>query len=425
MGKRPALVSAAAAALAAASAVAAPAQAQNASVAWSGAPEMREGEQRFKLRGRFQYDVQANDWEVLSEDGARSYVRRAFIGAQGRLSEHWRYKIDFVLNPGGGEASGSPAAGGADDVAVDDAFLEYAGDFFSFVVGESNITSPLEDRTSSLDTPFAERSSFVNAFGYGRAAGAALLIAGAGWTGAIGVYGDSLNNQDNNFALDEQASIGGRLTWTPIFETAPESYALVHLGLSARQRHGGDDALLRYRTRPLNGRGSRWIDSGAGAATFAAEGDFAYAAEFAAQYNAFGLTAEYARLEGEETAASGGAGFAHEGYYVDAHWSITGEPRAYRGNQGAFGAIAPARPVNQGGPGHWMVSARYDFIDLSDPAGVAATIGEQTGYAIGVDWIPLEHVRLKLNYAASEMDRTGGGADDEAEIVTLRAQFDF
>ena len=31
-------------------------------------------------------------------------MRRAFIGAQGRLTDHWRYKIDFVLNPGANEA---------------------------------------------------------------------------------------------------------------------------------------------------------------------------------------------------------------------------------------------------------------------------------------------------------------------------------
>ncbi|MGE0740407.1 MAG: OprO/OprP family phosphate-selective porin [Hyphomonadaceae bacterium] len=389
----------------------------------SGAPEIRDGEQRFKIRGRFQYDIMSNDWDILAEDGTRSYVRRAFIGAQGRFSNRWRYKIDFVLNPGANDSTGTPATGGGDDVAVDDAYLEYAGDFFSFVIGENNVTSPLEDRTSSLDIPFIERSSFINTFGYGRAAGAAFLVTGANWMGSAGVYGDSLNNQDNNFALDEQFSVSGRFTWAPIFEVSPESYYLVHLGVSGRYRYQGDDAAFRYRTRPLNGRGTRWIDAGG---ALAGERDTTYGVEFAAQFNQFGLTAEYSMLEGEETPAAGGSDFEFEGYYVDASWSLTGEPRAYRGNQGAFGPIAPRHPVTEGGIGHWSLSARYDYVDLSDPAAAAGTRGEQTAYAIGLDWVPVDHVRLKLNYASSDMDRTGPGTvDDEAQVITLRTQFDF
>jgi phosphate-selective porin OprO/OprP len=126
-------------------------------------------------------------------------------------------------------------------------------------------------------------------------------------------------------------------------------------------------------------------------------------------------------LDGETPA---GVGFEFNGYYVDAYWSLTGESRQYRGNQGSFGAIAPTRPFGtEGGWGHLMLSARYDYLDLSDPAGGAAR-GEQTAYNLGLDWVPIDHVRFKLNYAVSDMDRTVG-ADDEARVITLRSQFDF
>ncbi|MGD9968334.1 MAG: OprO/OprP family phosphate-selective porin [Hyphomonadaceae bacterium] len=382
----------------------------------SGAPEIRDGEQRFKVRGRFQYDVTSSEWDVLDEDGNRSFVRRAFLGAQGRLTDRWRYKVDFVLNPGASEGDAS----GGQDVAVDDAYLEYAGDFFFVVIGENNVTSPLEDRTSSLDIPFIERSSFINTFGYGRAAGVAGLVTGANWMAALGVFGDSLNNQDTNFANDEQFSVSGRFTWAPIFEATPDSYRLLHLGVSARQRHVGDDAAQRFRTRPLNGRGTRWIDAGAG---LAGESDTSLGLEIAGQWDAFGFTAEYATLDGESVTA---VDFDYDGYYVDLYWSLTGEPRAYRGNQGSFGAVVPEHPLNQGGWGHWMLSARYDFVDLSDPAGAAATRGEQSAYALGLDWIPIDHVRFKLNYAVSEADRSSPLAlDEEARVITLRTQFDF
>jgi len=38
--------------------------------------------------------------------------------------------------------------------------------------------------------------------------------------------------------------------------------------------------------------------------------------------------------------------------------------------------------------------------------------------------VPIDHVRFKLNYAISDMDRAVG-TDDEAQIITLRSQFDF
>lgn len=380
----------------------------------NGAPEIRDGQQRFKVRGRFQYDVYSSDWDVLDEDAQRSYVRRAFIGAQGRLTDRWRYKVDFVLNPG---ANGDDAATGDNAVAVDDAYLEYAGDFYSLVIGENNITSPLEDRTSSLDIPFIERSSIINAYGYGRAAGVAFLMTGANWMGAVGVYGDSLNNSDSNFANDEQMSVSGRFTWAPIFESSPESYRLLHLGVSARQRYNGDDGMFRYRARPLNGRGTRWIES---SSANALESDTAYGFEAAGQWNAFGFSAEYITTSGETPA---GLELESNGYYVDLNWSITGEPRAYRGNQGSFGPTAPQRSMAEGGWGHWDVSARYDFIDISD-LNAGGSRGEQTAYAVGLNWAPVDHVRFMLNYAQSDMDRVAG-VDEEATVITLRSQFDF
>lgn len=386
------------------------------STSWTGTVgEDRFGEARFKMRGRFQYDIISNDLDfpagITDEDGTRSYVRRAFLGVQGRLSERWRYKVDFILSPG------DDAAG---QVGVDDAFLEYVADDWSFVIGEHNITSPLEDRISSLDIPFIERTSVINAFEYGRRAGLGAIWSGANYSLAGAIQGDSLNNADTNYALDESTAISGRFTWAPIFETSPEGVTLIHLGLVARQRDIGEDAVVRYRTRPLNGRGARGIDAGAGVN---GESDTTFGVELALQRGPFGVQAEYHTLEGDTV---GGVGYEYNGYYVDAYWSITGESRSYRGNTGSFGAIAPARAINNGGPGHLMLSARYDFIDLSDPASglAAATRGEQTAYAVGLDWVPLDHVRFKLNYAQTDMDRATG-PDGDGHVISLRTQFDF
>jgi len=377
------------------------------STSWTGTVgEDRFGDARFKMRGRFQYDVYSSDWDVGTADNAtRSYVRRAFLGVQGRLTDEWRYKVDFVLTPG------------ASEVNVDDAFLEYVQDDWSIVIGEHNITSPLEDRISSLDIPFNERSSIINAFEYGRRAGLGFITGGANWSASAAVQGESLNSAGENFAVDESTALSGRFTFAPIFETSPEGVTLVHLGVHARQREQGDNADFRYRTRPLNGRNTRHVDSGT---LVGAESDTTFGVEGAVQFGPFGAQAEYMWLDGDATAGE----YNYSGYYVDVYWSLTGESRNYRGNQGSFGAIAPARPLGQdGGIGHWMLTGRYDFIDLSDDIG-GGSAGEQTAYGVGLDWVPIDHVRFKLNYAVSDMDRAVG-TDDEAQVVTLRSQFDF
>lgn len=382
------------------------------STSWTGTVgEDRYGDARFKMRGRFQYDILSGDFSLddgsINEDASRSYARRAFLGVQGRLSEHWRYKVDFILTPSAG------------DIGVDDAYLEYAADDWSIIIGESNITSPLEDRISSLDIPFVERSSMINAFEYGRRAGVAFIWGGANWHWSAAVQGDSLNTPESGFANDESTAISTRFTFAPIFSTTPEGTTLLHLGVHARQRDAGDDATSQIRTRPFNGRGSRGISAGsAGANRF--DTDVSYGGEVALQFGPFGAQAEYAIMDGD---TPGGASYQYDGGYVDLYWSITGESRPYRGNQGSFGAIAPRRPVTEGGPGHLMLSARYDTLDLSDSPDTQA--GEQTAYGIGLDWVPIDHVRFKLNYAHSDIDRDDLGEDGEADIISLRTQFDF
>lgn len=410
MPKREIFTTAALAALAVAAGTTA-AHAQSApapthTTSWTGTVgEDRFGDARFKVRGRLQYDLYDSEWDVgTADNGSRSYVRRAFLGVQGRLDEHWRYKVDFVLTPG------------ASEVTVDDAFLEYVADSWSIVIGEHNITSPLEDRISSLDIPFNERSSIINAFEYGRRAGVGFLTGGANWSASAAYQGESLNTAGENFAVDEGTALSGRLTFAPIFETTPEGVTLVHLGVHARQREQGDNADFRYRARPFNGRNTRHIDSGT---LVGADSDTTLGLEGAVQFGPFGAQAEYMWLDGDATAGE----YNYSGYYVDLYWSITGESRAYRGDQGSFGAIAPRSPMGQGGIGHLMLSARYDFIDLSDDVG-GGSAGEQAAYGVGLDWIPRDHVRFKLNYAFSDMDRAVG-TDDEAQIVTLRTQFDF
>lgn len=406
MPKRRVFTTAALAALATAAGVAvttSDASAQ-ATTSWSGAPETRQDDQRFKVRGRFMYDIASADWDTGGDDGDSSYVRRSRLGVQGRFSDDWRYVLEFDLSPGSSSSTG--------EVAVSDAFLEYAGDDWSIVIGEHKVTAPLEERTSSLAIPFIERSGLINSQGFGRLAGIGFMTGGANWSFAAAAQGDSLNDTSSQ-GTDEQTALSGRFTFAPIYETSPEGTTLVHLGVYARQRDIGEDTPLAYSVRPQNGRSATSLSMG-----ISADEDFAYGVEVAGQLGRFGATAQWGMLEADD----GGTEYETESCYVDLFWSLTGESRNYRGNQGAFGAISPAHPFGDGGIGHWMLAARYDFTDMTE--GLGASLGEQTAYAIGLDWVPISHVRFKLNYAQSDIDYVVG-ADNEAQIVTLRTQFDF
>ncbi len=133
------------------------------------------------------------------------------------------------------------------------------------------------------------------------------------------------------------------------------------------------------------------------------------------------MQAEYSTLTGETPA---GAEFDFDGYYVDAYFSLTGESRGLSRQHKARSARScrATRLPTVGGATGWCRRAT-NSIDLSELGG--ASRGEQSGYAVGLDWIPLDHVRFKLNYAMTDMERVGAGVDDEASVVSLRSQFDF
>jgi phosphate-selective porin OprO/OprP len=233
----------------------------------------------------------------------------------------------------------------------------------------------------------------------------------------LAAQGGSMNGADGEGDADEGRAVSGRFTYAPILDTAAEHTQILHLGAHARRRYQ-NDAPQRIRVRPQNGRDTRWIDATSAGANRLEEDD-SFGAEIAYVRGPFSVQAEYAALRGETAAGPSRTFSAH---YVDAHWSITGEPRRYRVNQGAFGATTPRAPLGQGGWGHFALSARYDHADLAD--GADQNRGQQDAYALGLEWIPVEDVRFMLNVAHSVMDRSVG-VDDEADIISLRGQWSF
>lgn len=394
-----------------------------ATTSWSGAPRTREEDREFKINGRMQYDVFSisqdfSDPAATDVDYSGSFMRRAFFGVEGRFTRAWRYNVKFDLGP-----SAASAADDGGEIKLDDAYLEYAGESFSVFIGQQNAVSHLEDRTSSNYTPFNERSMIDQAFGYGKIFGIGVLTNGGNWSLGVSAHGDTLNNSQSS-NTEESTFVIARGTWAPIYSRTPDGTTLLHLGVLARQRDGGSGS-VSYSARPnmnsLTGLGSTISSSG----TFGS--DTLYGLEIAGQWNAFGMTAEFQQLE----AHRGGAGSdgTIEGGYVDLFWSPTGESRNYTASDGSFGRISPRATLGSDGIGHIMLSARYEWLDLTDTAfgSGASTRGEQTGYIAGVTWAPIGYVKFQLNYANYEVDRAGTGtsSDQDLETISLRTQFDW
>ncbi|HOY79864.1 MAG TPA: porin, partial [Hyphomonadaceae bacterium] len=175
------------------------------STSWSGgSPRTTEEDRIFKINGRVMYDafnISTDDLSTVNQNYSRSFVRRAFLGVEGQFTQNWKYNIKLQFQPGAdqasstvttvrlcqntatnaivqrascatGEADRGPtvtavATSGADtEVGFDDAFIQYILGDWEITLGQNNQVSPMEDRTSSLNIPFNERSGYINAFGF-------------------------------------------------------------------------------------------------------------------------------------------------------------------------------------------------------------------------------------------------------------------
>ena len=409
--------------------------------AWSGSPRWTDEDRQFKITGRIQYDVYniQSDFPGTTQDlnYTQTDTRRVFLGVAGRFTDAFRYDIKLAFTP-----NNTALGSGNGTVGFDDAFLEYVHKDFSIVVGQNNIISPMEDRTSSLNIPFNERSSYINAFGFAKKMGLAVITNGGNWSAGAGVYGGDLGATETENA-DEELTFITRGTWAPYYQNTPDGLRLLHIGATARQRdNGGSGATgpnpntnpgFRYRARPDVGFGSRLVDTGA-----LADKDTFIGVEVAGQWDQFGFNGEYGQLTAKPNtgAPANRADRDFSGGYFDLFWSPTGESRTYNAADGSFGKPRIRRTLgSDGGIGHVMLGARYEYLDLVDgPTPAIQTVGgKQQSYVGQITWMPITYVKFQLDYAKEDITRTGAvtlfgsaaTAQGNADVITFRTQLDW
>jgi phosphate-selective porin OprO and OprP len=133
------------------------------------------------------------------------------------------------------------------------------------------------------------------------------------------------------------------------------------------------------------------------------------------------------------------------GWYVEASWVLTGEPKSYtvtstNNEVGGFGAPKVASPFSFDGDswGAWELVARYSDTNLNWNATRAATSslqagingGDQRVILIGLNWYLNNNVKLQFNDMITKVDKfssvthvTANNASQDLNIIGVRLQF--
>jgi len=348
-------------------------------------------------RGSFG-DATENDRARDMADGAN--FRRVRFGIEGKAFGDWDYSFLYDFGGTGVEAGG----------VINQAWVQYSGlPLAKLRVGAFAPPVSMDDATSTNGMTFLERSAvgeMVRGLAGGDArTGASILAGGERWNAAVSVTGNTVGVS----SFDEQLAVIGRLAVLPV----KTDDSLVHLGLNSTQIitpaatgpnvAPGAATPVRLRERPeTRVEGVRLVDTGA----LDANGLSTWGLEAAAQRKAFLVQGEYFRIDVDRKGAVADPDFS--GWYAQASWTMTGQPRRYAIAAAAFDAPKVDKPFNprKGDWGAWEVAARWSELDLDDGA---VRGGEQQIFTLGLNWFPNNNVRLMANFQDVEVVRLSPG----------------
>jgi len=184
-----------------------------------------------------------------------------------------------------------------------------------------------------------------------------------------------------------------RIAWLPI-RSVSDTHSLLHVGINLRYGKPSENK-LQLRSRPEAFPAPYFVDTG----KFAATATFMAGPEVYYRHRNWLFGSEYwiQKVDSPSTHHP-----LFNGGDVAATWIITGETRTYNTVGGFFRAVAPARPVFQGGPGAWELVSRYSHINLDSGTLSGGRFGRFTEQ---LNWYLSDNVRLEFNYGYGHLDR--------------------
>ena len=290
----------------------------------------------------------------------------------------------------------------------------------------------MEVQESSNDIMFMERSLVYSLTAplFDRALGINFKSSGKNWSAQAGLYGDTMN-ANKDAGNDEGWGAGSRVTFAPINTKTQVLHVGAYGGYRAPSDNNelldsstGKNLKLSYETThmsnlKLSEAGLNNVDE-----------VYLGGADLAFMHGPFSVQGEYAHLWVERDGTESTLDF--DAFYAQVGWTLTGESRSYKGSDGEFKRLKPAKNFTlSSGDGGWgavEVAARYDQNDLNsdDIQG-----GSEKAVTFAINWYLNENVRLMADYrrafdvSGSPVTAPDVGDVEEVDMVTLRTQWAF
>lgn len=431
--------------------------------------ESADGAFTASIRGRIQWDAATYDQDPAgplasdyrrgsgntADENARARdlssgtnFRRAQIGVEGTLFKDFGYSLSYQF---GGSSVEEPGR-------IQDVYIEYKGiKGWRFRAGAFSPPVNLDDAAGSADTLFLERASASElqraiAGSEGRA-GIGVLGNGERWTASAVLTGNTIGVQ----SLDEQLAFVGRGTYLAINDPQLQLHLGANVTYVFQPPDAGRDVTprhpLRLRDRPeIRVDGTRLIDTG----NIDADSLVSPGVEVALRYKGLLVQGEYIWYQINRASGSPLSDPRFSGYYVQASYTLSGEPRRYNAQNGAFTNPKPAKYIggkdsdDTQGLGAFEVAARYSVADLNYHEGAdgAATPadgirgGRQETITAGLNWYLNSAIRFSFDYQHIDVDRLSRGGTQfgslpgetppagaqigqELNVFSLRTQLSF
>ena len=373
-------------------------------VAWKGGPEFSgPGGATFKVRGRLLADAVFQSWEpqnplVADLDTRELRGRQMFLGVEGKIGDHWAYKLE-----GGWVNGGTPS--------WDDAYLEFRPNKNASIIFGNAKATGLENITSTRFLTFMERGPYANVAGLDYNMGIIGRYWGKNWSITGAVQGETLNSVD--VIGEEQLSGVARVTFAPVLTKTTTA----HIGLWGRIRDHGTGAAFGYTPRPSTAfiPGGAYALRGAGSI---GDGDTTLGLEGLFMHGPFSVQGEYVHIDIDPIAV-GPDPSANAGY-LQGSWFIGGT-RSYAVPTGDVGRPKIGKSLGDGGKGALELAARWDFANFDD----SPLAGDYSGFTLGANYYPNPYVRFMLNYVNGSQDNPIGVDDIDVQVLQGRAQLDF
>lgn len=354
----------------------------------------KDGSAELNITGRLFLDWSTGKDDNPVNDFSGTQLRAAWFGIQGKVLNNVKY--NFIADFGGNA------------VSVKDAYVQFEQGTWAYTIGQSKVPNSMEWNTSVSQTSFMERAAFKTAFGFGRAMGIKASTGGDNWGFTAGVFQGTntfSSGTEEGYIVSARATYGGKIskgTWM--------------VGASGRYRDMQANT-LNYKAKAITNQ-SMALSSFASSANK----EKLYAAEAAITVGPVFATAEYAFADAKDAVAIN-TDVKFSGGYVELGYILTGESRPLNVKSGGWGRPTVSNEVGKGGAGMWMLTARFDTLDLNNNGALG---GQQNNYVAGVSWYMTRYIRAILNYGHSTVKNRGTlGTSNTADVVGLRLNIDW